>query len=72
MPPRKRLPITSSEPFLSCSTNLGNVAKIVAVVGVGHEHIGAARRLNPAAEGIAVSAMLHVDHSCAGGLCKFD
>ena len=53
----KRLPMTRSSPSRSFSTNGVEVAEVVAVVGVAHDDVPAARRLDAAHERRAVAAL---------------
>ena len=61
MPPLKRLPITSSSPARSRSTNGSRLGEVVAVVGVAHDDVLAAGGLDPAHERAAVPLGRDVD-----------
>ena len=57
MPPRKRLPMTRSSPSRSFSTNGSRSAEVVAVVGVAHDDVAAARGGDAGLQRGAVAAL---------------
>ncbi len=63
-------PSTRSDPARSCCHKTRNMAEIVTVVGVGHQHVLSARGQYPAFQSVAVSLLLDVYYS--GTFCLRD
>ena len=67
MPPLKRLPMTSCVAGAQRGDEGIEMGEVVAVVGVAHDDVAAARRLDAGRERRAIAARGHVDDARAGG-----
>ena len=72
MPPRKRLPMTTSHPSRHCSMKRGNLRKVVAVIGVAHDHKRALGFLDSASQGGTVAPLWDSHDPSAVGFGKLD